>query len=327
MMESSRFVTSALWLLFLALLLVGSEAFAQADKAAAEALFDQGRAAFDQEDYTMACEKFAASQAIDAAVGTLLFLGECNEKQDKKASAWAAFKQAVSLAERNNDKRLKIARVRAAAVAPQVSKLILRVESPDLPGLTLRRNDVEVPKAGWETELPADAGEYTITASAPGKKSWKGSIEVPTGGKTVSIDVPALSGGDEQKTPTAATGGGSALPVVGLVIGGVGVVGIVVGSALGLMAKSANDDSLDNCRTVQFCTQEGLDLREDARGLASGSTISFVAGGVLAAAGVTMFLLAPSTSAPDSTQPPAGKLELAPTLGYHGGGLQLRGEF
>src|SRR5688500_5523674 len=85
----------------LALGLYTSQAAAQAsasDKAAAEALFDQGLRLMKQNSFSEACPKLEESNRIDPAVGTLLYLGECYERVGKTASAWATFREAASLA-------------------------------------------------------------------------------------------------------------------------------------------------------------------------------------------------------------------------------------
>src|SRR5262245_51965919 len=67
---------------------------------AAEALFQQGRELLELGNYAAACQRFEASQRLDAGLGTLLFLGECYDKLGKSASAWKAFADAAVLAVR-----------------------------------------------------------------------------------------------------------------------------------------------------------------------------------------------------------------------------------
>jgi hypothetical protein len=316
-----------------------------ADKAAAEALFGQGKKAFEAEDYAEACKKFDASNKLDPAVGTLLFLGECNERQGKTASAWASFKQAASLAERtDDDKRKSIAEVRIAALEPQVSKLSVVVTDP-ADGLSIRRDGVALPQGSWGAALPVDAGKLRIDATAPGKKPWSTTLDVQDGGETFTVNVPTLEdvgGTGPTATPTpappapATTVGadqgaddgssnlGTALEITGLSLAGLGGVGLVVGSVFGVLAKSSNDDSLDACRTETLCTQEGLDLRDEAKSRALGSTVSFILGGVLVAGGLTLFFLAPDDEEGSSEM---GHLGLDASLGPGHGGLTLHGSW
>src|SRR6478735_9605838 len=50
------------------------------DQAKAEALFDEGRRLLAAARFAEACPKFAESQRLDSALGTLLNLGDCYEK-------------------------------------------------------------------------------------------------------------------------------------------------------------------------------------------------------------------------------------------------------
>jgi hypothetical protein len=332
----------------LVLTLCSAPAVAQssgADKAAAEALFQQGQKLLKEGSLDKACAKFDASEKLDPAVGTLLYLGDCYEKTSKTASAWATFVEAASLAERTNDKRKKLADVRVAALAPQVSKLTVNVADADKDsGIKLRRNGVDVPQATWGTPLPLDAGSYDIEASAPGKETFSKSVEIKDGGETMVLDVPALadasSGSDDVAPPppkptepktggdTGSDEGGSsgALMGTGFALGGLGLVGIAVGAVFGVMAKSKNDESLEpqNCRTPELCTQAGLDLRDEARSRAGVSTAMFVAGGVLLAGGIVMIVVA---NTGDGNASNVARLELAPMVGPDGGAFSLRGSF
>src|SRR5689334_20626402 len=70
-----------------------------ADKAAAEALFDEGVKLLQKGKYEEACKKLEASERVDSGIGTLLYLADCYEKLGKTASAWATFRAAASKAQ------------------------------------------------------------------------------------------------------------------------------------------------------------------------------------------------------------------------------------
>ena len=78
----------------LALLLSAASARA-GDSISAEALFIAGRDAALRGDYGEACAKFAESQRLDPASGTLINLGDCNEHLGLFASAWRYYREAV----------------------------------------------------------------------------------------------------------------------------------------------------------------------------------------------------------------------------------------
>jgi hypothetical protein len=307
-----------------------------ADKAAAEALFQQAKSLFEKQQYQEACAKFDASHQLEPSLGTVLYLGDCWEKLGKKASAWAAFKEAAGLAARENDtKRKNVAEVRAAALEPQVTKLTIAVAEPS-DGMVVRRSGVEVPQGSWGAPLPVDAGTYTLEATAPGRRTWTREVTIKDGGEPVTIDVPALepSGGGtvepplpeppkppEPPAPAAGSGGPSGVLIAGLVTGGVGLVGVVVGAIFGGLAKSANDESLDHCRTESFCTDEGLALRDDAKERATISTATFIPGAVLLGAGITMIII--GVAADGSAETSARRFQVVAGAT----GLDLRGTF
>jgi hypothetical protein len=74
---------------------------------------------------------------------------------------------------------------------------------------------------------------------------------------------------------------------------GASAVGIGIGTAFGFMAIANNDDA--HCDASNVCADPRA--RHDARVAAGVSTVSFVAGGVLAASGITLLLVAPKTAA------------------------------
>ncbi|MEO7330625.1 MAG: preprotein translocase subunit TatA, partial [Minicystis sp.] len=81
--------------LALALTLLGVPARA-GDPAQADALFKEGRSAFDRHDFPTACAKFEQSQAADPAAGTLLNLALCEEKLGKLLPARAHAKEVLA---------------------------------------------------------------------------------------------------------------------------------------------------------------------------------------------------------------------------------------
>lgn len=279
------------------------------EKAAAEALFDQGKKLFLDKNFAEACPRFEASQKLDPGIGTLLFLADCYESVGRVASAWATFREAASAAKASGQAdRERIARGRAGLLEPKLFRLTLTFTG-DAPGLRVKRNEAELRRELIGAPVPVDPGAHTITVSATGKKPWTTRIDVPAGPgeRTVAIppleDAPAAPGGEPKETkkdpapepPAEPPKGMSSQRIAGFVMGGVGVGGVVLGSIFGAQAFSKNSDAKKLCVGVRCKSQEGVDAITGARTAADLSTGMFIAGGALVAGGLILIFTAPSS--------------------------------
>jgi hypothetical protein len=108
---------------------------------------------------------------------------------------------------------------------------------------------------------------------------------------------------------------------VALIVGGIGVIGVGVGSAFGLMAKSSHDKSDPLCSESDHCTSEGRSYRESAFSQATVSTVAFSIGGAGLLGGAILWLTAPRP------QEKGAPVAIVPTVGPDGAGLFARGRF
>ena len=318
-------------------------AHAQNNKVAAEALFEEGRKLVAADKPNEACPKFADSQKLDPSVSTLLNLANCYEKAGRSASAWATYKEAASAANvaRRGD-LLATAQKRATAIEPTLSKLQVTAMTP-IDGLEIKRDGVPLSQAEWGIAIPVDPGTHNIEATAPKKLSWATQIEVKDPGKTATLSIPTLKDAPVEPTPlpTATTTAPPPLPTattiattpppppppaedgsgrrnVALIVGGVGVVGLGLGTVFALSAKSKYDDSLKACGTDKnLCTQPGVEQRDSARTQGNLATVGFGVGAALVVTGAVLWFTAPRGTG-DKTQ-----LQVAPTVG----GAMVRGRF
>lgn len=325
-------------------LATGTRAEAQSsanEKAAAEALFQEAKTLFDQGQYEEACSKFAASQELDAGFGTLMNLGECYERRGMTASAWATLKEAAGLARASGQTdRETTARARATALEARLSKLVVSVDPAVLgvPGLEVRLNGTALPRAVWGSPVPVDPGTQQVEVSAPGYRPWSSELVAPSGPGESKIVVGELEPeAAPSPTPTPSSAGPAELDIsltqappddgrtqrtIGYALAGAGAVGLTIGSIFGLQAFSKNSDSDEACRTERFCSERGLSLRDDARDAATVSTIAFIAGGALAASGVSLILTAPSAA---ESEPAVGQLRLTSLLDPSSLGFWMEG--
>jgi hypothetical protein len=159
----------------------------------------------------------------------------------------------------------------------------------------------ELPDTKPETQtVVIFAGEHDRMIAAPSDELAKEPDARSRAGS------PAVTASGGQSTPAAP---GSAQKTIAYVLGGAGVVGVGLGVALGVMARSTYLDasSAAHCPTgPSSCDDVGISGGRDAHSLATGATIASVAGLVLLAGGVVFYLTAPRSAATASVraQPP-----------------------
>jgi hypothetical protein len=296
------------WLLVLGHAALSASAFAQSsdDTALATELFNAGRALMHDGNYAQACPKLAESARLDAKVGTLVRLGECEEKLGHLVPARAHWQQALNLARTTGDTRIGQVEEGVARIDKVVPKLVIVVAS-DATDVVVRLDGREMARATLGVAVPVEPGTHAVVASAEGKKTWSGSAETKADGAVTTMTVPPLqseSSGPPLPTPNAVEGGSpSHTPapvndtngrqrIAGLVTGGVGLVAAGVGAVLGLEAISKNNDTNGSC-VGDTCSATGVDARLAARTLANASTVSFLIGGAGVASGLALYFGAP----------------------------------
>lgn len=124
--------------------------------------------------------------------------------------------------------------------------------------------------------------------------------------------------------PDAGAATGSGQRVVGVILGVTGVVGLGVGGLLGGLSSSQWSSSKASCASSTACLNrvQALEEHDSATSLATGSTVAFVAGGVLAATGLVVFFLAPKPGATTSAS-----VTVVPSMAPGGGGMMAVGRF
>ena len=335
--------------LFAALILSGHAAHADSaeDKAAADALFRAGRTLVKQGKFSEACPKLEASQKLDPATGTLLALGDCYESNGQTASAWTTFKDARAMARKGNDtKRAEEAERRAGLLEPNLAKILIEVPQDTRgSGVEVRRNGKLVEPAMFGLEVAIDPGKQVIDATAPGQQVWTTEVLVEPKAGVTTIRIPSLVDmkpavteyvPPKQKLPervdSAASpdnpeaSGFGTQRTVGLVVGGVGLAGIVVGSVFGVKAIDLGEKGALNCvaGSPTICASpEAVQFQRDGNTAANIANVGIGVGAAALVTGVIVFALAPK-SAPGKT---AYTWQIAPTIAPGWASISLQGAF
>ncbi len=315
---------------------------AGADKlAAAEVLFNDGKALFDKGQFVPACDKFQESYSLDPAIGALINLARCHEKIGRSASAWAEYRAVETMANRAGQKeREETAKKAAATLEPRLARLTIKVYAP-VDGLEVTRNGVPVGKAQWGVSLPVDPGDVRIEAKAPKKKAFASSVSVKPGPSSIDWELPPLEDAPlEVAPPPSVTGGAPAVhndgmsgtKIAGLVIGGGGIVALGLAAGFQLVALSEDKKSSSNFadadKATDAATKEAFRKAGDSSHAAAKTdqTVAVVAASVGAAALigglVVFFVVAPKRDAAATKWRP----EVVPMMGKNtaGGTLGFR---
>jgi hypothetical protein len=291
-----------------------ARAFAAGDDVAtAQVLFDDARKLVAQHKYAEACPKLAESQRLAPAIGTEFNLADCWEHQGKLASAWASFLDVVDQThKRGETQRETVARARAAAIEPKLGRLTIQVPTSAPDEQVLRDGEALRPEV-WGVAVPVDAGDHHIEAHAPGRGGWSGTVHT-TDGQTAAITVPdlpiapspplaaapapsppvSLTAPAPAPAPVATTTDHTAaLLVLGssVIFAGVGVLGILEHDS---NVSSYNADS--SCPPIDATVRPPHcnDLVNAANTWQTVGIVGFVGFGVAVAAGVTLWIVAPS---------------------------------
>ena len=304
---------------------------AAADKAAAEALFQQGIELMRVGKVAEACDKLEQSSSVEHGIGTSLYLAECYEKVGRTASAWGLFREASSEAQaRGEAERAASGKRRADKLEPLLSHLTLQVVSEGrVPGLEISRDGSVVPSGLWNVAVPVDPGSHRLEAHAPGYADWAAVVNVDPNGANATATLPALLpaavnpavppgplvasvGPPSTASAPAATSNGASPSrdeaphagrtqrTVGMVAGGLGIVALGVGSYFGIRAVSENDDAKTHCPSGGAVCHDttGTSLTEQAQSAARLANVFVIGGAVLAAGGAALFFSAPEDQAP-----------------------------
>jgi hypothetical protein len=272
-----------------------TEAFAQpplvrndyAQRAAAEALFDEAKSLMTARRFTEACPKFAASQAMDPAVGTRLNLADCLEQLGHTASAWAEFRAAAAAARAKGQfERAEVARKRAAALERVLVRLSVVPPLGSNDAVEIRKNGAILERGSWGVALPVDPGRYVVDASISGNRAFRTEVDVPNKpGTVVTTVIPTLE--DSAYSRREVQRG------FAIATGAVSLVSFVAGGVLGARAIGQNTESTTHCNRKNVCDETGLALRRDAETLGNASTAAFIIGATAGVGAIVLHLTTP----------------------------------
>ncbi len=172
-----------------------------------------------------------------------------------------------------------------------------------------------------------------LGAPAEGTRASPAPINAPAPATQPNVATPSPAVNETARSEPVQPAGspGAGQRVAGIVIGAAGVAGLGLGAVFGGLAASdwSNARAACNGKPASCTTSATSPGRQDevsATNKATVSTVGFIAGGVLAAGGIVVFLTAPRGSSGE-TPASARRIDLAPSAGPGGTGLWIRGWF
>jgi hypothetical protein len=263
MMSKERPLRSAL----VVLVLMTSAARAQSPAEQADVQFQRGKDLLSAGRIAEACSAFDEAQRLDPTPATLLNQANCRERNGELATAHRLFLEAARQtrgAAGASRSMYTTATERAARLAQRVSTLRIAVatgRTGPIEGLEVLRDGEVLDPASWGQAVAVDGGTHTVSARAPGRSPWTGTVIVAVERDIRAIEVPELqpappraapAGSTVQSAPavpppSAATTGWTARRKVALGVGAGAIVALGAAGALGASALQRQRDAHALC--------------------------------------------------------------------------------
>ncbi len=218
------------------------------------------------------------------------------------------------------------------AVMPTVVFIVKDDADQDLSDVRVTMDDQPLASKLDGTAIAIDPGQHRFVFEAAGRQREERSLVIREGEKdrhervvlvAAQVATAPAAPVPESTQPAPievepAGKDGKAQRVAGLVVGGVGVAGVVVGSVFGILAKSTYNRGLGTCHNSDpsQCTDTGVADGKSAHSQATVSTVAFIAGGALLGGGALLYFTAPRAG-----------VTVSPTVGTASAGVRVGGTF
>jgi tetratricopeptide (TPR) repeat protein len=334
-----------------AFLATSRRAVAQSNEAHADELFRQGQALLQGGRLPEACARLGDSLRLDPALGTLLNLALCHEREGRLATAHREYAVAAMWAgQRRERDRERFAKERVDALEGRLSKVRLEIV-PARPALKVKLDGSLLDAAQLEEDIAVDPGTHRLEVTGEGRRTWSrrdlwidlpGTIvvrlaldELPSDGPPAAL---RARGADVERArlpapaadvdaPRHAPAGS---PLLSYVVGGTGVASLGVGIALLLRAAALDGESDREAERARTSTPpdpaskaKAMEHHGDA---ITNQNVGLAAAGVgVLGVSASLYLLLSGHHMEPSTAPRA--MQIAPRIAPNIAGLQLEGRF
>ncbi|MCP4680367.1 MAG: tetratricopeptide repeat protein [Deltaproteobacteria bacterium] len=278
---------------------------AQDQNSGAIEAFEAGKSAFAKKQFSEAAESFREAKRLKPSWKLHYNIGQSEAAAKRYGLALEAFEKYLA---GGGD---EIEQSRQEEVREEIVRLRGMVGFLDviaLEGAVVSIDGVLRGTAPLKGELPVASSKiHVVVALVDGEVVAQQEIQV-SGGRTASLNLSGTAQTESSRTETESknssddtrdepdqpatqtTSDNPVLKTVGWVSVGLGGALLIGGGVTGGLALKKNGELEDKCEP-DVCYSDSYSLMEDRDGLATTSTILFVAGGVVAATGVVLLLV------------------------------------
>jgi hypothetical protein len=304
--------------------LSSSPCFAQgvddATRRAARELGASGVEAFQEGQFVKASDKLDRAYRVLKVPSLGLWSARALAKINKLVEAAERYAEVTRLGASSGDEQVQRqakhdAEIELAQLSPQIPNIVVTVKGADADATSVQIDGATMSSALIGENRPVNPGRHTVQGSSA-SKSVKVTVEVALGEtKPALLDLASAPSNatapvgaaapvpvaqpvtvdTTSPAPSDRAAGGSSRRTLGFVALGVGGAGLVLGGVAGALAlgKKGDIDDSPNCRENQ-CLPSEQDTVDGYRTWRTVSSIGLIGGAVLAAAGATLVLTAPS---------------------------------
>jgi hypothetical protein len=274
-------------------------AVSDTDRAAARELATQGSDFYRSGDYQSALDRFDRAYQIIKVPSLAIWGARSMVKLGRLVEASERYLRVAKAplpadAPDSHRRAVQDAVSERSELMPRIPMVRVVLDGASAGEVTVTIDDRELPSALIGVEQLVDPGQRVVRATRGAQvvEETVNLVERQKQDVTLVFTAPELqsgvagAGGDSG----AAQGGNNTLAYVALAAGG---VGLVIGGVTGVMLLGKQSSLEEDCPNRQ-CEPAHHDDANGFNGLRTVSTIGFVAGGVLTAAGVVLLMSSPS---------------------------------
>jgi hypothetical protein len=299
----------------------------EASRATARKLGYSGVEAYQAGDFKGASDKLERAYRVLRVPSLGLWSARALLKLGKLVEASERYEQVAQLSGSAGDEAvqrnaLADAATDLAALTPKIPQLTVQIEGAAPTDVSVVIDGIAIAPALIGEARPVNPGRHEILGTYG---SARAAVEVTLSegeqkpallrfGASVQAPPPAAIN-DRQQVEASTPSKLGTQRTLALVAGGIGVVGVGIGTVFGLKSKASHDEAVKYCVGGTCNDPRGVTAGNDAHASGNVSTIAMIVGAAGLAGGVVLWL-----SAPKSTE---ARAEL--TAGF--GALQFRGNF